>query len=165
MRNWIKFAAILVAAHAAAQAVTLANPPSSPNDDRGVQVLTAKVVRYNRAVMTATYEGDLIVRIDGSGKFAHLIYSPYDFGFEDPPADLSQLLPQSMTADGSLMWTFTVHAPRDFREQGACTAVRAETKDRDGKPTPLDNQAYLSVPGAEGILAAPRLPARRAQLR
>jgi hypothetical protein len=145
----------LAAALFAASAVAQGNSQNSPSDGHDMQVLTAKVVRYNRAVMTATYEGDLIVRIDGSGQFAHLVYSPYDFGFEDPPADVLQLLPRSMTSDGSRLWTFTVHPPRGFREQGPCNAARAETNDGNEKPVPLDMNGFVPVPGTDGVKLPP----------
>src|ERR1700677_1537574 len=100
MRRAIVPAVLLAAASAIAQSL----PPAPPSDSHDLQILSAKVIQYNRPLMSGTYEGDLIVRAEGSGQFFHLVYSPYDFGFESPPADASQLLPRSMTTDSSLLW-------------------------------------------------------------
>ena len=127
----------------------------SASGKRELQVLTAEVVRFNRAEMVGTYEGDLIVRVDGSGQFVHLVYSPYDFGFESPPAELWQILPSKMTSEAFLVWTFMVHRPWNFREQGSCNAARAERNDESNQPSPLEGQALVAVPGAEGVQVPP----------
>jgi len=127
------------------------NPQPAQGSRQGEQYVTARVIQYNRFVMAGSYESDLIVRVDGSGQFLHLVYSPYDFGFDSPPAELSQLLPPSMTADGSLLWTFEVHPPWNFHEQGPCKAAGSEVNGKDNRPTAGSESAFVFVPGAEKV--------------
>lgn len=119
------------------------------------QSVNVTAIEFNRLIMGSTYEGDLIVRIDGSGRFLHLVYSPYDFGFESPPADDSQLLPKQLLQDASLIWTFKVHAPLNFREQQACRPAPDELKRDNGEPTITGELSFVAVPGAEGIRPPP----------
>ena len=145
-------AIVLVILLSAASAIEQSVPAPNSHD---LQILSAKVIQYNRPLMLGTYEGDLIVRADGSGQFFHLVYSPYDFGFESPPADASQLLPRSMTADSFLLWTFSVHPPWNFREADPCKAARNATKEEDEKASPRSASVFVSVPGVDAIVAPP----------
>jgi hypothetical protein len=151
IRIEILLCSILTAAFAAAQHASQIPTPIPPDK----QIITAKVVEYNRSVMSGTYEGDLIVRADGSGEFFHLIYSPYDFGFESPSADASQLLPRIMTSDSSLLWTFTVHAPRGFREQGPCKTARSGASEKQENALPRDPGVFVPLPGAGNVVPPP----------
>jgi hypothetical protein len=105
--------------------------------------------------MERTSRGDLILRVDGSGQFVRLIYDPFDFGFDAPPAEESQLMPKQMTSDGKAAWMFKVHPAWNDEERGPCTPLPKEVKGRDGKPLPIDRKVYFSIPGGQAVKPPP----------
>src|SRR5262249_44790084 len=113
------------------------------------EVLVGSVVRYDASLSSHTPEADMAVKLKEEGnKYVRLLYSPHDFGFDAPPATESQRLPKEMFSNGSLVWTFRVHVPRNRAEKSACTSVRKQlAPGKHGKFVEIER--YTSVPGRE----------------
>jgi hypothetical protein len=141
MRRWILLALLLPTVGASPQT----NQRLAPTDGPAAWTIAARVLLFSPSVMESTYDGDLIVRVEETGRKVRLVYSPYDFGFDSPPADVSELLPKRMTTDGSLVWVFRVHAPANPREEEACRALSTSGKGAQGGP---HKSSYAAVPGA-----------------
>lgn len=172
MRKWLSFTLIFCSLSAYSQ-----SPPSTPDhapvfsqDElllpqvlpvfpsdpaKEIKFLAGTVVRYYRFVMWNTSNGDLILKANGTNSFVHLVYSPFDFGFDAPAASESQLMPRQMIADGTLEWTFHVHLPLNGRELGVCKPLPKEVKGPDGKPLQIDRNLYSPMAGQEGAKLPP----------
>jgi hypothetical protein len=113
------------------------------------EVLVGSVVRYDASLNSHTPAADMAVKLKEEGnKYVRLLYSPHDFGFDAPPATELQRLPKEMFSNGSLVWTFRVHVPRNPAEKSACTSVRKQlAPGKHGKVVEIER--YTSVPGRE----------------
>jgi len=98
------------------------------------------VVSYD-AEMSRTSQADFVVKPKtGDGKkYIRLRYSPH--GFPDAP------LPKFMFSDGSVVWIFQAHSPRNHAEHGACTGQIKRWLVKDGQPAEVER--FVSVPGQE----------------
>jgi hypothetical protein len=112
------------------------------------EALIGSVVRYD-ASLNSHAEADMAVKLkEERNKFVRLLYSPHDVGFDAPPATESQRLPKEMFSNGSLVWIFRVHVPRNPEEKSACTSVRKQlAPGNQGKVVEIER--YTSVPGRE----------------
>ena len=114
----------------------------------GNEVLAGSVVKYDASLVAHSPQADIVVRLKGGNTYVRLLYSPFDFGFDAPPATESQRLPKEMFSDGNAVWSFRVHAPRNAAEKSACTSVRKQFAPRkDGKLVEIER--YSSVRGNE----------------
>jgi hypothetical protein len=128
------------------------------------------VVSYD-AEMSRTSQADFVVKLETSDgkKYIRLRYSPHGFGphgfgfdtsekirirpapwypFGAPPAKPEQLAPKEMFSDGSVVWIFQAHSPRNPEERRACYGQRKRyLPGTDGQPAEVER--FASVPGQE----------------
>jgi len=97
------------------------------------ETLTGRVVFYNPSLMGTTQNGDIVVEVSGGDRLVHLVYSPFDFGFDAPSAKITQLMPKEMISNQNLVWNFKVHPPLNEEERGPCRPLPKVMKDKDGK--------------------------------
>src|SRR5215470_5102848 len=113
------------------------------------------VVSYD-AEMSRTSQADFVVKLETSDgkKYIRLRYSPdvfrpHMFVFDNsekirirpapwrpfgaPPAKPEQLAPKEMFSDGSVVWIFQAHSPRNPEERGACYGQRKRWLPKDGQ--------------------------------
>ena len=109
------------------------------------EALTGRVVLYNWFTMGWWSEGDLVVKTMDGKTLVHLLYSPFDFGFDAPAAKPEQIMPEEMIRDGSIVWTFRVHPPLNDSENDHCAPLPLVVKDRNGKPIPIDRNRYSPI--------------------
>jgi hypothetical protein len=133
------------------------------------------VVGYDAEMSLRTSQADFVVKLETSDgkKYIRLRYSPHGFGLEKvaesekfetfekirirpaqwypfgaPPAKPEQLAPKEMFSDGSVVWIFQAHSPRNPEEQRACTGqVKRYLPGKDGLPVEVER--FASVPGPE----------------
>jgi len=128
------------------------------------------VVSYDAEMSLRTSQADFVVKLKTSDgkKYIRLRYSPprwrvtNPFGFDAPPfspghasvyprgavAKPEQLLPKVMFSDGSVVWIFQAHSPRNPEEQRACTGqVKRYAAGKDGLPVEVER--FAPVPGQE----------------
>jgi len=109
--------------------------------------LEGSVVRYD---VGSTSQADFVVNLKANGgkKYIRLRYSPNGFGFDAPPAKPEQLAPKAMFSDGSVVWIFQAHTPRNPEEQSACTSyVKRYAPGKDGQLVEVER--FAPVPGHE----------------
>jgi hypothetical protein len=112
--------------------------------------LEGAVVRYDAGMNLRTSQADFVVKLKTSDgkKYIRLRYSPHGFGFDAPPAKPEQLAPKEMFTDGSVVWIFQAHSPRNPEEQSACTGqVKRYAPGKDGQLVEMER--FASVPGHE----------------
>jgi hypothetical protein len=112
--------------------------------------LEGTIVRYDAGMNLRTSQADFVLKLKTSeGKnYIRLRYSPHGFGFDAPPANPEQLAPKEMFTDGSVVWIFQAHSPRNPEEQSACTGqVKRYALGKDGQL--VDVERFVSVPGHE----------------
>jgi hypothetical protein len=109
--------------------------------------LEGSVVRYD---VGSTSQADFVVKLKANGgkKYIRLRYSPNGFGFDAPPAKPEQLAPKAMFSDGSVVWIFQAHTPRNPEEESACTSyVKRYVPGKDGQLVEVER--FAPVPGHE----------------
>ena len=112
--------------------------------------LEGVVVRYDAGMSLRTSQADFVVKLkaDAGKKYIRLRYSPYGFGFEAPPAKPEQLAPKEMFSDGSVVWIFQAHTPRNPEEQSACTShAKRYVPGKEGQLVEVER--FAPVPGYE----------------
>jgi hypothetical protein len=130
--------------------------------DGSLQTLTAVrserleriVVRYDAGMNLRTSQADFVVKLKASDgkKYIRLRYSPHGFGFDAPPAKSEQLAPKEMFADGSVVWIFRAHSPRNPEEQSACTGqVKRYAHGKDSRLVEVERFASVPVHESEII--------------
>jgi hypothetical protein len=103
------------------------------------------VVSYD-AEMSRTSQADFVVKLETSDgkKYIRLRYYPQSsnvFGLATP-------LPKEMFSDGSVVWIFQAHSPRNPEERRACYGQRKRyLPGTDGQPAEVER--FASVPGQE----------------
>src|SRR5215510_10036394 len=124
------------------------------------------VVSYDAEMSLRTSQADFVVKLKTSDgkKYIRLRYSPHGFGFDTvekirirpaqwypfgaPPAKPEQLAPKVMFSDGSVVWIFQAHSPRNPEERGACyRQIKRYLPGKDGLPVEVER--FASVPGQE----------------
>src|SRR5262245_17177441 len=101
------------------------------------------VVSYDALMSLRTSQADFVVKLETSDgkKYIRLRYSPPGFPFDAPP-------PKLMFSDGSVVWIFQAHSPRNPVERGACTGrIKRYLPGNDGLPVEVER--FASVPGQE----------------
>jgi hypothetical protein len=110
--------------------------------------LEGAIVKYDPV---STSQVDFIVKLKtnaGKKKYIRLRYSPSGFGFDAPPAKPEQLVPKAMFSDGSVIWIFQAHSPRNPEEQSACSGqVKRYASGKDGQLVKVER--FAPVPGYE----------------
>jgi hypothetical protein len=107
------------------------------------------------------YIASFILKIEAdSPTYLRLFYAPGGFGFDAPDPRPDQLLPERMFANGRIIWSFGVRAPRNEEERAACKARHVLLSRDPEKPGPpvVEKEVYRPVPGWE----AEKLPQARA---
>jgi hypothetical protein len=108
------------------------------------------VVRYDAEMSLRTSQEDFVVKLRANAgkKYIRLRYAPNGWGFDAPPAKPEQLAPKVMFSDGSVVWIFQAHSPRNPEEQGACTGqIKRYAPGKDGQLVEVER--FASVPGQE----------------
>jgi hypothetical protein len=132
------------------------------------------VVSYDAEMSLRTSQADFVVKLKTSDgkKYIRLRYSPHGFGFDAPPghanvyprfdappghasvyprgavAKPEQLAPKVMFSDGSVVWIFQAHSPRNPEERRACFGqIKRYLPGKDGLPVEVER--FASVPGQE----------------
>jgi hypothetical protein len=151
----------LVAITAAMLLVAQSGPPIFGKAQIATIEARGRVVRYDSISNAGTANADMIVLLSGNDGFVRLLYSPFDFGWDAPPATADQLLPQSMFTDGKLTWQFRVRDARNPEERARCSSFpKKGIYHGDGHLKLVS--PYVAVPGNKS-LAVPRaksLPCR-----
>jgi hypothetical protein len=97
----------------------------------------------------------MIVKEAEGDRFVRLVYSPFDFGFDAPPAKESQLLPRQMTTDKGRLWAFQIHPPLGDEERGPCTPPPRKIMGGNGKPIFPYAHVFSYVAGDETVELPP----------
>ena len=109
------------------------------------------VVSYDALMSLRTSQADFVVKLETSDgkKYIRLRYPPPEFTFALP-------LPKLMFSDGSVVWIFQAHSPRNPVERGACTGqIKRYLPGKDGLPVEVER--FASVPGQESeIIPKPK---------
>jgi len=118
-----------------------------PNPFSGAAVRSERlegiVVSYDALMSLRTSQADFVVKLETSDgkKYIRLRYSPPGFPLDAP-------LPKLMFSDGSVVWIFQAHSPRNPVERGACTGqIKRYLAGKDGLPVEVER--FASVPGQE----------------
>jgi len=101
------------------------------------------VVSYDALMSLRTSQADFVVKLETSDgkKYIRLRYSPPGFPFDAP-------LPKLMFSDGSVVWNFQAHSPRNPGERSACTGqIKRYLAGKDGLPVEVER--FAPVPGQE----------------
>jgi hypothetical protein len=119
--------------------------PAVQKPDAPVE-LTARAMSYD----PFTLGSELIVEAPSDGKYLRLLYSPFDWGFDAHEAQPSQMMPQEMFRDGSVVWKFTAHPAMSDQQKLLCNSVsKSAIKGNGEHDYILLPRKLTKIPGSE----------------